>query len=70
MCGGKDNEGVCQDNTCRYCLPGGKCVLDLVGQDGMTQAEVAELMGISRTRIWQIEQKALNKIKAGLVEHV
>jgi len=34
--------------------------------DGMTQHQVAELMGISRCRVGQIEQRALEKLRVEL----
>ncbi len=39
------------------------CVLDVADQGGVTLEEVGSLMGVTRERIRQIEEKALRKIK-------
>ena len=38
----------------------------LSGREGMTQSEVAELCGISRSYVSRIEKKALGKLRAGM----
>ena len=51
------------DDSCRHYLPDGGCVLKLANNGGMSQREVAKVLGVSKTRVWQIEVKALDKLK-------
>ena len=53
----------CDLSSCRYFLPGGGCVLEFADKGGMSQREVARVMGVSRSYVWQIERQALAKIK-------
>lgn len=39
---------------------------DIPWTGGMTQAEIGEVMGISKARVGQIEKKALRKLKRRL----
>ncbi len=41
------------------------CALDLAERGGMTLQEVAEVLGVTRERIRQLESKALRKLKDG-----
>lgn len=55
----------CPYVTCKYHL--GKvseptCTLDLADKGGMTLEEVGEVFGVTRERIRQIEERALEKI--------
>lgn len=36
---------------------------DEVPEGGMSDYEIAEQMGITRTRVWQIRQRAMKKLK-------
>jgi DNA-directed RNA polymerase sigma subunit (sigma70/sigma32) len=60
----------CPWSQCRHHLAG-QCVLDLAERDGMTLAEVSEVLHLSRERIRQIELSAVRKLReaaASLVE--
>lgn len=35
---------------------------------GLTCAEIAPILGITRSRVWQIEQRAIRKLREGLLE--
>lgn len=34
----------------------------------MTQQQIADLMGLSKTRVYQIEKQAMKKLRRGLLE--
>lgn len=61
-----DGPRPCRWEGCRHALPGGGCVLDYAAAnpDGATLADVARVLGLTRQRILQLEQKAMRKLRA------
>lgn len=60
----------CRRLDCRYVLPGGKCVWDVVEahDDGMTCEEIGEVLGgITRQAVEQIIRKALEKVHRAML---
>lgn len=53
--------------SCRHYLSKGLCVLAIAEQGGMTQREVASVMGMSRSLVYEIEKKALKKMELRLM---
>ena len=65
--GGSNAARPCLWTGCRYYM-GTKtgnsvCVLDIADQGGITLEEIAEMFGLTRERIRQIEARALVKLK-------
>ncbi len=67
--GGSNAARPCQWITCRWYLPRMTpnpkftCALDVADSGGVTLEEVGELMGITRERVRQIEEKVMRRIK-------
>lgn len=62
-------EQPCQRTDCRMHLTNGfasgpmGCALDFVRDEGMSQPEVAEVVGVSKQRIDQIEHAAISRMR-------
>lgn len=53
----------CTETTCRYALPGQRCCLVAIEEHGpMPEAEVGDLMHLTRERVRQIEERALLQV--------
>lgn len=48
----------------------GKSQVQGINYDGMNQREVAEILGITRTAVQQIEKRAFKKFKAELAKRL
>jgi hypothetical protein len=65
-----EGEHVMPDGTPRepdHVLPWQSCALDVAERGGATLQEVADLLGMSRERVRQIEERALDKLWAAMV---
>lgn len=58
----------CKRGECRKCTASGAYVNDVVAAypEGLTQVQVAALLGVSQPRIVHIETRALAKLRAAL----
>ena len=63
--GGANSARPCPFNTCPHHMasPLASCVLDVADRGGATLEEVADIIGVSRERIRQIEFKIRRKLK-------
>lgn len=62
--GGINEMRPCQHMWCKHHLAGkASCSLDVAEEGSHSMDEVAEIMGVSRQRIQQIEEVALFKLK-------
>ena len=54
--------------TCgeRYRLPDGSCAIAHANNGGMSQKEVAVLIGVRQQTVLDIERRALRKLRAGM----
>jgi hypothetical protein len=72
--GGINEARPCQWTGCRYMMAtktgAGICVLDEADKGGLTLEEIAEMFGLTRERIRQIEAMALTKLRRRGTLHV
>lgn len=55
----------CPDRQCRYALPAGRCLWDVLEEhpEGMTLEQIGAIFGVKRQTIEAIERKALERVQ-------
>jgi len=61
--GGRNAQRPCKWSTCTYHNSQGSCILDLAGQGGLTQEEVATALKIPLEDLQKSEASALRKLR-------
>ncbi len=62
----KETKKSCTNVSCRYNIANNEkqnCALLAIDIDGMTLGDIADILNLSRMRIFQIEKNAIAKIK-------
>jgi hypothetical protein len=73
-CSNEDSADTCRNTHCRYHLehrgygehrlkPTRDCAIDVANEGEHTTEEVAAVIGVSRERVRQIEERALHKLR-------